>query len=149
VFLRTKENVPPAFKQYKIQGNASNLVQSHFGSPPLRRLESGIAPLVPRSFDPAYWGMNHLTPSHQLVPSVVSYGNREQEQGTHGPGRRVRPPEAKIPQKKTLRCHSALESVFPGILDKNFRGFIDFKNAFSLLRPKTKFDKFTSWESNI
>ena len=40
VFIRAKENVPPAFKQYKNQGNASNLVQSHFGSPPLRMLES-------------------------------------------------------------------------------------------------------------
>ena len=46
VFLRGKENVPPAFKQYKIQGNTSNLVQSHFGSPPLKELESGIAGLI-------------------------------------------------------------------------------------------------------
>jgi len=29
---RQNENVPPDFKQYKNQGNASNLVQSHFGS---------------------------------------------------------------------------------------------------------------------
>ena len=41
------ENVPPAFKQYKTQGNVSNLVQSHSGSPPWKELESGIAPLVP------------------------------------------------------------------------------------------------------
>ena len=63
VFLRGKENVPPAFKQYKNQGNASNLVQSHFGSPPLRMLESGIAPLVPRGFDPAFWGLYQPSPS--------------------------------------------------------------------------------------
>jgi len=28
---RQNENAPPALKQYKIQGNASNLVQSHIG----------------------------------------------------------------------------------------------------------------------
>jgi len=28
------ENVPPAFKQHKNHGNASNLVQSHFNPPP-------------------------------------------------------------------------------------------------------------------
>jgi len=50
-------------KQYKIQGNASNLSQSHFGSPHVRRLESGIAPLVPWGFDPACWGLNQLPPS--------------------------------------------------------------------------------------
>ena len=33
-FYEAKENVPSAFKQYTNQGNASNLVQSHFGSPP-------------------------------------------------------------------------------------------------------------------
>ena len=41
------ENVPPAFEQYKIQGNVSDLVQSHFGSPCLKEFESGIAPLDP------------------------------------------------------------------------------------------------------
>jgi len=30
-----------------------------------------------------------------------------------------------------LRCRSASESVFPGILDQTFRDFIDFKNVFS------------------
>ena len=34
------------------------LVQSHFGSPQLKRIESGIAPLVPRGFDPACWGLS-------------------------------------------------------------------------------------------
>jgi len=63
-FYEENGNVPPAFKQYKIQGNASNLVQSHFGSPPWKELESGIAPLVPRGFDPACWGLNQLPPSH-------------------------------------------------------------------------------------
>jgi len=60
---RQNENVSPGFKQYKIQGNASNLVQSHFGSPPLKELESGISPLVPRGFDPAFWGLLQLPPS--------------------------------------------------------------------------------------
>ena len=63
VFLRGNEKVPPAFKQYKNQGNASNLVQSHFGSPHSFELESGIAPLVPRGFDPACCGLNQLPPS--------------------------------------------------------------------------------------
>jgi len=66
VFLRGM-NVQPAFKQYKIQGNASNLVQSHFGSPPLRMLDSGIAHLVPRGFDPAYWGLNQPPPSRSTT----------------------------------------------------------------------------------
>mmetsp|Transcript_13969 Transcript_13969/g.22215 ORF Transcript_13969/g.22215 Transcript_13969/m.22215 type:complete len:125 (+) Transcript_13969:1590-1964(+) len=64
---RQNENVPPAFKQYKIQGNASNLVQSHFGSPPLKELESGIAPLVPRGFDPACWGLIQRPPPRSLA----------------------------------------------------------------------------------
>ena len=55
---RQHENVPPRFNQYKIQGNASNLVQSHFGSPPSKELESGIAPLLPLGFYPACWGLN-------------------------------------------------------------------------------------------
>jgi len=63
---RQNENVPTAFKQYKIQGNVSNLVQSHFGSPPLKEVESGIAPLVPQDFDPAYWGLIHLPTSPQM-----------------------------------------------------------------------------------
>jgi len=49
--------------KYKNRGNASNLVQSHFGSPQWRRLESGIAPLVPRGFDPAFWCLKHPPPS--------------------------------------------------------------------------------------
>jgi len=60
---RPNENVPPRFKQYKIQGNASNLVQSHFGSPASKVLESGIAPLVPLGFYPACWGLNQTSPS--------------------------------------------------------------------------------------
>jgi len=31
------------------------------------------------------------------------------------------------PQKKKLRCRGASESLFPGILDEIFWGFIDFK----------------------
>jgi len=69
-FYEAKENVPPAFKQYKTQGNASNLVQSHFGSPHSFELESGIAPLVPRGFDPACWGLNQPPPSP--LPSLIS-----------------------------------------------------------------------------
>ena len=62
-FYEVKENVPPAFKQYKNQGNASNLVQSHFGSLPSFELESGITPLIPRGFDPACWGLYQPPPS--------------------------------------------------------------------------------------
>jgi len=62
VFLLAKWECT-AFKQYKTQGNASNLVQSHFGSPPWKELESGIALLVPRGFDPACWGLIQRTPS--------------------------------------------------------------------------------------
>ena len=64
-FYRQNEIVPPRFKQYKIQGNASNIVQSHFGSPAAKVLESGIAPLVALGFYPAYWGLNQPSPSPQ------------------------------------------------------------------------------------
>ena len=40
-----------------------NLVQSHIGSPHSFELESGIAPLVPRGFDPACWGLYQPSPS--------------------------------------------------------------------------------------
>jgi len=63
-FYETKENVPSGFKQYTHQGNASNLLQSYFGSPPWKELESGIAPLVQRCFDPACCGLIQLPPSH-------------------------------------------------------------------------------------
>ena len=43
------ENVPPAFKQYKTQGNPSTI---SLWISTLKKLESGIAPLVPRGFDP-------------------------------------------------------------------------------------------------
>jgi len=73
-FYEAKKNVPPRFKQYKTQGNASkpqgnasNLVQFHFGSPASKVLESGIAPLVPRGFDPACWGLNQLPPSRNTT----------------------------------------------------------------------------------
>ena len=72
----------------------------------------------------------------QLVSAAVSSGNREQEQGnTSGPGRPARPPQAIIvrrqPPKQSLICRCASESVFPGILDQIFRGFIDFEIVFS------------------
>jgi len=67
---RQNENVPPDFKQYKTQGNASNLVQCHFGSPPWTELESGIAHLVPRGFDPTYWGQIQLPPSRYRSPTT-------------------------------------------------------------------------------
>jgi len=50
-FYKVKENVPPHFKQYKPQGNTGNLVQSQFGSPASKVLESRIAPPVPRGFN--------------------------------------------------------------------------------------------------
>jgi len=62
-FYEAKENVTSAFKQYTNQRNASNLLQPHFGSPQWKELESGIAPLVPRGFDPACWGLIQLPPS--------------------------------------------------------------------------------------
>ena len=61
--IRVSTSVSPRFEQYKTQGNTSNLVQSHFGSPPSKWLESGIAPLVPRGFNPACWGLNQPPPS--------------------------------------------------------------------------------------
>jgi len=61
--IRVSTSVPPRFEQYKPQGNTSNLVQSHFGSPALKWLESGIAHLVPWGFYPAHWGMNQPPPS--------------------------------------------------------------------------------------
>ena len=72
VFLQANENVPPRFKQYQIQGNASNLVQSHFGSPASKVLESEIAPLVPLGFYPACWGLNQPSPSRgEGKPSLL------------------------------------------------------------------------------
>jgi len=69
----------------------------------------------------------------QLVPEVVSFAKQGTEtETTHGPGRPARPPEAKIEaSKKNLRCRSASESVFAGILDQIFQGFIESKNVFS------------------
>jgi len=58
------ENVPPPFKQYKNQGIASKLVQSHFGSLPSEELNSGIESLIQQGFDPAWWGLNQLPPLH-------------------------------------------------------------------------------------
>jgi len=56
----------------------------------------------------------------ELVPAVVSFAKQGTEtETTYGPGRPVRPPEAKIlrrqPQFSFLRCRSASESVFAGI----------------------------------
>jgi len=68
----------------------------------------------------------------QLVPAVVSFAKQGTEtETTYGPCRPARPPEAKMPQKKKLRCRSASESVFAGNLDQIFQGFIDSKNVFS------------------
>ena len=72
----------------------------------------------------------------QLVPAVVSFAKQGIGTGsTYGPGRPARPPEDKIlrlqPQIFTLRCRSTLESVFTGILDQIFQGFIDSRNVFS------------------
>ena len=51
-----QKRIQPAIERYKNRRNASKLVQSHFGSPQLKRLESRIAPLAPRGFDPACCG---------------------------------------------------------------------------------------------
>jgi len=69
---RVSTSEPPRFEQYKNQGNASNLVQSHFGSPASKWLESGIAPLVPRGFYPANWGLNQPSPS-PVKPQTRTY----------------------------------------------------------------------------
>jgi len=68
-FLSTKH-----IKQYQNRGNASNKVQSHFGSTSWKRLESGNEPLVPWGFDPACWGLNQLPPSHEPSRSLESIG---------------------------------------------------------------------------
>jgi len=65
------ENIPTPFKQYKNQGIASKLVQSHVGSPPFKELESGIEFLIQQGFDPAWWGLNQLPPS----PSPPDYND--------------------------------------------------------------------------
>ena len=55
--------------------------------------------------------------------------NRKQKtRNTYGPSRPARAPEAKILRRQPqifLRCRSASESVFAGILDQIFQGFID------------------------
>ena len=67
----------------------------------------------------------------QLVPAVVSFAKQGTETETpYGPGLPARPPEAKWRRKKNLRCRSASESVFAGILDQIFQGFIDSENVF-------------------
>jgi len=67
---------------------------------------------------------------------VVSFAKEGTEtESAYGPGRPARTPEATIlrrqAQKKKLRCRSASESVFAGILDQIFQGFIDSKNVLS------------------
>jgi len=69
------------------------------------------------------------------VPAVVSFAKQGTEtETTYGPGRPARPPEAKILRRQAqlffLRCRSALESVFAGILDQIFQGFTSSKNMF-------------------
>jgi hypothetical protein len=61
----------------------------------------------------------------QLVPAVCEQGT--ETRNTYEPDLPARPPEANL----FLICRSASESVFPGILDQIFRGFIDSKNVFS------------------
>jgi len=68
----------------------------------------------------------------QLVPAVVSFAKQGTEtETTYGPGRPARPPEAKIAAMFFLGCRSASESVFAGILDQIFQGFINSKNVIS------------------
>ena len=71
----------------------------------------------------------------QLVAAVVSCANREQKQGTLvgqvGPRGRQRLKFCGVSRKNKMRCRSASESVFPGILDQIFRGFVDLKNVFA------------------
>ena len=67
---------------------------------------------------------------------MVSFAKQGTETETnYGPGRPARPPEAKILRHQAqifcLRCRSAWESVFAGIFDQIFQGFIDSKNVFS------------------
>ena len=45
-----------------IIAHSLSVIRTHFGSPPLKELESGITPLVPRGFDPACWGLIQLPP---------------------------------------------------------------------------------------
>jgi len=84
----------------------------------------------------------------QLVPAVVSFAKQGTEaETTYGPGRPTRPLDAKFFKKK-LRCRSALESVFAGILDQFSRVSSTQKTCFQTQKC-WKFDKFTFWESNI
>jgi len=83
-YHEAKENVPPPIKQYKNRGNASNLVQSHFGSPRLKNLESGIAPLFYHgsstlragawtSFPPVHKIPTALTCKETIFPDEMSH----------------------------------------------------------------------------
>ena len=86
-----------------------------------------LSQLVPQS--------GSTRPCSVLVPTVVSFAKQGTEtETTYGPGRPGRLPEAKNLRRQTqkkLRCGSASESVFAGILDQIFQGFIDSKNVFS------------------
>jgi len=80
----------------------------------------------------------------KVAPAVVSFAKQGTETGnTCGPGRPARPPDAKICHIFFFRCRSASESVFAGILDQIFQGFIDSRNVFS------DAEELTFWESNI
>ena len=52
------------------------------------------------------------------------------------------------PQTIILKCRCASVSVFAGILDQNFQGFIDSKTCYQTQKC-WRFDKFTFWDSNI
>ena len=70
----------------------------------------------------------------QLVPAVMACANREQKQGTLmglvAPKGCRRLKFCGVSRNYFLRCRCASESVFRGILDQTFRGFIDSKNVF-------------------
>ena len=71
----------------------------------------------------------------QLVFAVVTCANREQKQGKLTGLVALRGCRrlnfCVVSRNFFWRCRSALDSVFPGILDKFFRGFIDSINIFS------------------
>ena len=72
---------------------------------------------------------------NNLFPQWCPLRNKEQKQkqlmDVVDPRGRRRPKFCGVSRNSFLKCRSASESVFAGILDQIFRGFIDSKNVFS------------------
>ena len=99
---RVSTSVPPRFEQYQNQGNRSNLVQSYFGSPASKWLESGISSttgLLPRVL-----GSEPATPlSHSLEWKSVLKFTWTVGRAASGVSIALEPPHATRRQPASIR----------------------------------------------